>query len=439
MHDIINRSYQCGSYFGGKKMNKSQKDQIEIQDGAIQLAPDNTWCFHYKFLEDDYTISIKKYVKFTTKKQAEREYIKVAKEYRKKIEEIKNTITIDYTFRSYLLFWLYEIQYPKVAPRRKVVLHHVVNHVILPSMQEDISLSKVTPSYLDRLFSVCKTLSLTSGWMSQAVVGAALKTALEDQYLKVNPMNGVHRYPRNIPKQNVIDYQDIPKFLEEAKSFADHCTSSDGEYLEILLALFCGLRRGEIMALRFDDFNAEKQTVSINKQLCYEPNETMNGNKITYNRNKPQIIHAKTKTSCRLLKIHPVIFEELEIRKKRISDNMSNKGYIHDNDGYICLNRYGKFKHDNTITAAIKRISIKCGIPQLNCHGLRHTCATMLLEFGVPLDMISRMLGHSDVNTTLDIYCTTIHGKQDIADLLDNHIILASEESDGNNNAYCQI
>lgn len=418
-------------FFYGGNMSKLTKNQIEINEDAIKMASDNTWYFYYKFLEDNYTISFKKYGDFSSKEQAKKKYVRVVSEYRKQIDNVKNSVHIEYTLKSYLSYWLYGIQFPKVAPRRQCVLDYVVNHIILLSIEEDILLDKITPSYLNELFSRCKKYSQTSGWMAQSVMSTLLKTAVEDQYLHNNPMDAVIRFPRNIPNYHVVPYDKMTSFLKNAKKYADAANTSDGVYLEILLGLLCGLRLGEILALRFEDFDYDNQTVLINKQLACTRDTSYTENGIQYGERKPLIIGAKTKASYRLLKIHPVIFEELEKRKAYIAENMKQKKNIHDYDGYICVNKNGSPKAYGILTMALTRISDFTGIPRMTTHGLRHTCASMLLEFGVPIEEISEMLGHENISTTLDIYCTTIQGKQDIAEMFEKKLILLPDEMDG--------
>lgn len=412
-------------------MSKQEEHLEIIPENAILCASDGTWYFFYKYLDKDYTITFKKYGYYKKKEEAQTKYIHIVSAFKKQIDAIKNSINITFTFKSFMLYWLYEIQYPIVAPRRQVVLHHVVTNIILPSVSENVILSKVTSSYLDEIFIRCKSHSKTSGWMAQSVADCAFKVAIEDQYIKVNPMDGIIRYKRTIPKIDVIQYKDIPRFLEEARSFGTTSPTSDGVYLEILLALFCGLRKGEIMGLKFDDFDEEIQTVTISRQLCYQPEEVITDDGIKFKRKKAVLIKTKSEKSYRRLKIHRIIFEELIKRKRVIEKNMERCDYNHANDGFICLNQKGNFKQDNTLSAATKEIAQRAKITPVSLHDLRHTCASMLLEFGVEIEQISKMLGHKNQSTTLDIYCTTINGKQDIADFLDHEILLIPKDDVG--------
>lgn len=182
------------------------------------------------------------------------------------------------------------------------------------------------------------------------------------------------------------------------------------------------------MGLRFDDFDEKKQTVTIKRQLSYVVEPSIRENGEIFSRKGVATICPKTDSSYRCLKIHPVIFEELEKRRQLIEIYKKRDDYIPDNDGYICILRNGAFKTDSTISSGVKKIALRSGIPPVSCHDLRHTCATMLLEFGVNISEIAKVLGHTNPHTTLDLYCTTTESEQDIADLFDKHLVLTNTE-----------
>ena len=86
-----------------------------------------------------------------------------------------------------------------------------------------------------------------------------MKDAAGDKFISYNPMPETKPYPRAKPKVRVLSKEKLKVFLEAA--------SKNPWYLEILLGLFCGLRKGEILGLKFQDFDFEKQTVRISRQL----------------------------------------------------------------------------------------------------------------------------------------------------------------------------
>lgn len=81
----------------------------------------------------------------------------------------------------------------------------------------------------------------------------------------------------------------------------------------------------------------------------------------------------------------------------------------------------GELISSKTVTEGLYKICKKNGLPKISAHGLRHLCATILLEQNVPLEEISHILGHASVSTTFDIYCGEIQGRDNILDFLSSN------------------
>lgn len=206
-------------------------------------------------------------------------------------------------------------------------------------------------------------------------------------------------------------------------------------YFEILLALICGLRTGEILGLKYSDFHKKSHTLSIERQYTrdyhYEKGDSKTEKTSKVYSSGRSFKPPKTLNSNRCLIVPPVIFEELKIRKKeneRIIAKTGNRKF----EDYVCLGIYGNVKSDSTLNAGIKSITKACNLPSISMHTLRHMCATALIELNIPLEKISEVLGHKNVNTTFDIYCgimdgheqikTTVSGTMDPAIAFTNHL-----------------
>ena len=192
-------------------------------------------------------------------------------------------------------------------------------------------------------------------------------------------------------------------------------------YLEVLLALFAGLRKGEIMGLNFSDFNEEKQTVKIERQI------TRNYEVIVKNSQSYKILTSeqslkppKSFNSYRTLKINRIIFEELKIRKQENEELFKKLPEDAQSwKGYVCVGPKGNIKSDGTCNGGLERICLRNGLPKVTMHDLRHMFATILIEQDVPLDKISKLMGHKSVATTFEIYCGIIGANQEIAKTID--------------------
>lgn len=257
----------------------------------------------------------------------------------------------------------------------------------------------VTTKFLDDLIDECDGYSKCSAAMAYKVIHLALTDALNDGYLK------------NSPKITILTKEQVKIFLAAAKEY-------HSIYLEVLLALFCGLRKGEIMGLKYKDFDFLQHTVSINRQITRDYDVVIDRTyKIATQRlsTKPP----KSYSSYRTLIISAFIFDELEIRKKE-NEEILKITENHEWAEYICLGVKGNIKSDGTYTEAIKRICKRNGLPHITMHGLRHMLATILIEQGVSLEKISKLMGHKSVATTFEIYCEIMEAKKEIAKTIDS-------------------
>lgn len=174
-------------------------------------------------------------------------------------------------------------------------------------------------------------------------------------------------------------------------------------YLEILLALFVGLRKGEILGLKYSDFNSENQTVKVERQVTRDYEIVVKGN-LFYKvlSSKQSVKPPKSSCSYRILRIHNIIFQELEIRKK---ENMQLFEKLGEDEpewkDFICIGPKGNIKGETTCNAALERMCERNSLSKIGMHDLRHIFATILIEQGMQLEEISKIMGHKALQQPL--------------------------------------
>jgi integrase len=151
------------------------------------------------------------------------------------------------------------------------------------------------------------------------------------------------------------------------------------------LALFCGMRRSEILALKESDINITFKTVSITKSRHRV-------------KDKDIVKATKTEKSNRNIAVPDFVIEDIN----RLLETHRSFKYQHTD--YLLQDGFGKPMTPSALTQQIYRIEDKAGLPHVSLHDLRHTFASMLNSVHVDIAMISRELGHSNINTTFGLY-----------------------------------
>lgn len=350
---------------------------------------------------------------FATKKLAETSYEESEVLFRKEITRIKRLTNIQYTFTEYLDYWFQKIYLPVSNSSAKVGYAWTIYQIIYPKVERDILLGMVTPEFLNNLIAQCSDYCDCAGAMAYKVIHVALKDALDDGYLRKDPLSELKRYYWNAPNITILTKKQIQTFLAAAHEY-------HSIYLEVLLALFCGLRTGEILGLKFTDFDETEQTVTIERQVTRDY-EVLVKEDHTYRHITQRKSSKPPKSICsyRTLKIPTFIFKELSIRKnenKIIEEKSGNAEYL----DYICIGPNGNIKSDSTCRAALKRITKRTVLPRITMHGLRHMFATILIEQNVSLEKISKLMGHKSVLTTFELYCGVMESQKEIAETIEN-------------------
>ena len=390
----------------------------QINEKGIIFYENGTWNIIIKYVNfNTYTIEYVNKAGFQTYAEAEKAANEADENYKTQIARVKKLTNIRYTFLEYLDYWYQKIYLPDAISSIKVGYCWTIYSIIKPNAKKDILLGMVSSTYLNELLESCAGYCQSAGAMASKIIRVALKDAIDDGYLKGNPLTGMKKYYWNPPKLVIYSKEQLRVLLQAAYEY--HTI-----YLEVLLALFAGLRKGEIMGLNFSDFNEEKQTVKIERQI------TRNYEVIVKNSQSYKILTSeqsskppKSFNSYGTLKINRIIFEELKIRKQENEELFKKLPEDAQSwKGYVCVGPKGNIKSDGTCNGGLERICLRNGLPKVTMHDLRHMFATILIEQDVPLDKISKLMGHKSVATTFEIYCGIIGANQQISKLLDDSL-----------------
>lgn len=222
------------------------------------------------------------------------------------------------------------------------------------------------------------------------VVHGALEQAFKEGKVAKNVSDLVKLPKKTKPEISILSLEQVQEFLDAAKS--------DRLYAAFLLELNTGLRRGEVLGLRWKDidFNRGKFTVRQTVQRVKVPN----GDR------KTQIIFGtpKTNRSKRSLPLPPEVIKELKAHKARINQERLAAGKAYENKDLVFCNELGQPLDPRAFTKKYERMLETAGLEKVTFHSLRHTVAILAIKNGVPVKTVQDLLGHEDFSTTMNLY-----------------------------------
>ena len=280
--------------------------------------------------------------------------------------------------------------------RRTIELH------VVPAIGA-VPLQKLTPEHLDTFYAEL----LTSGRRNGKGGGLSVKTvrnihtmlhkALADAARKGTVLRNVAAVadpprlssaPR--PEINVWDAKQLKQFLEEI--------SSHRLYPALYLLATTGMRRGEVLGLRWSDVDLDGHSISVTRALVI----------IAY---EAQLSDVKTGQGRRTIDLEPKTIAVLRAWKKRqMKERMLTN--VRPATDLIFAHPDGSWINPDYFSQVFDRHLARSDLPRIRLHDLRHTHASILLKQGVPLKVVSERLGHSNPAFTLSVYQHLLPGMQ---------------------------
>jgi integrase len=297
------------------------------------------------------------------------------------------------TVREYLVDrWLPALE-PTVRPATYRRYLDVVRHHVLPTLG-GLRLSKLSALDLQALYAdrLATGLSPTTVHHLHAVLHRALGQAMRLGLLERNVCDLVDAPRRAAPLVQAWDARHVVKVLD----------IGDATDLAALwrVALLCGLRRGELLGLKWEDVDLEQGTLAVRRSLIRGKGGTW------------QLGEPKTASGRRSIALDATCVAAL--RKHRAAQNAERLrlGPVWEDLGFVFTNETGGPLHVNALMVRYERLVREAGVPRIRFHDLRHTSATLALVQGIHPKIVQERLGHSTVAMTLDRYSHVTPGLQ---------------------------
>ena len=297
----------------------------------------------------------------------------------------------DMAFSDYMRYWLKMMRTAVTETTYSSYCFNVEKHIIPYFEPLGVTLAGLQPRQIQSFYlHEAETLKNTSILRFHANLHKALKYAVRIDLIASNPVDKVDRPKPQAFMASYYSAEEMEKLFEAAQ----------GHKLELIiqLAAFYGLRRAEVMGLRWEAIDFEAKTLTIRHIVT---STRIDGKKILVEADR-----AKTKSSLRTLPLVPPIRDRLLMLKGQQDTyrRLCGKSYNRDYLGYLCVDEIGNIIRPNYVSEQFPKLLVKNGLRPIRFHDLRHSCASLLLANGVPMKQIQEWLGHSDFSTTANIY-----------------------------------
>lgn len=248
--------------------------------------------------------------------------------------------------------------------------------------------------------------------------------AVRDGVIRTNPSDGVMAQIKKMPGKNHGVRHALT--LEQQRAFMGYI-ENDIRF-ENWVALFkfllgTGCRIGEAIGIRWDDIDFQKRSISINHSLVYYSREYKDHQICSFSISLP-----KTEAGIRIIPMMDTVYTALKKEYAKQQENGFSGVNIDGMTGFVFTNRFGNVHNPQTINRAIKRIyeaynaeevvkAVKehrepLLIPHFSCHHLRHTFCSRFCENETNLKVIQAVMGHANIETTMDIYAEVTEKKK---------------------------
>ena len=354
-------------------------------EGCIYRRKDGRWCAQV-------SLNGKRITKYAKTQHECRDWVKQT------LDKIEHGLTFEgaqLSLERYMQSWLSG----KELSRRSSTVRNYRRYTdlyILPALGK-LRLQAIVPAHIRQLYlrlqvegKGARTIQLV-----HVTLRCAFAQAVKEGLIGYNPLEAVERPKVETKQFQIFTEEQARKFMMTAK----------GHPYEALfyLALTTGMRKGEILGLKWSDVDWEKSMLRVERQL--QP-VSFNGGALA---------PTKTKSGRRQIKLGKGLLAMLELHRQRQETQKLLAGDRWKENGMIFTTSIGTYIDQTKVSREFKRILREADLPDIRFHDLRHTSLSFLLDRGTPVNTVQNRAGHSKASITTDIYGHSMAHSQDEA------------------------
>jgi integrase len=297
---------------------------------------------------------------------------------------------------EYLGRWLQDYAWPNLAPKTAEGYEYIVRRHVIPALGS-MRLTQLRPEHLQRYYSekLSGGLSAQTVRHHHAALHKALQTAVEWGILSRNPVSAISPPRVQRPEMRTWGKDDITRFLEAAKGTP--------YYALFYTALFTGMRRSELLALRWYDVDLVLAQVHVSRSL-----HRLRGGSTA-------VRSPKTAKRRRTVALPPSAMLLLREHREKQGCQRAMLGISLSGDDLVFAHVDGKPLVPDSVTHAWIKLARRVCLEPIRLHDARHSHASLMLKQGIHPKIVQERLGHSSIAVTLDTYSHVAPGLQEAA------------------------
>jgi integrase len=317
------------------------------------------------------------------------------------------------TVGEYLTAWI-DAHARKIKPTTLNRYRELIKDYLVPRLGS-IKLQELKPLHVEQFYNSMaeqvgvagKHLAPRTARQAGAILKTALKQAVEvENLITINPATRVKLPKSNSVTPTPFNFSELKQFLDVARSHR--------LYFYFRLSAYTGARRGELLALKWADFDGK--TINLTKNRTSIGNEVIEQNTTKGGNNGQRRVPLDNETIEQ--------FKEHRTKQLNEASKLMKLG-AWNNTGYVFTQENGLPLYTNTVSDLYRKLIKKAGLRHNRLHDLRHAHATELLRLGEPLHVVANRLGHRDAMVTATIYA---HVSSEQAETASERFASASRE-----------
>lgn len=297
--------------------------------------------------------------------------------------------------RDYAIYWL-ELVKTHVRASTIEGYETVLRNHIIPRLGA-MSLKDLTPDRVDQFYAelLVDDVGLHTIGLCHRTLHVMLEKAVKYSFILRNPAHGAIVPQAPVTEMSVLDEEQVNRFL----------MAGMGTRYEALfrLAVTTGMRQGELFGLKWADISWQRGVLYVRRQVHRVKGAGM------------QFSEPKTKAGKRTIKLGEGMLQALREHKQRQEIERAAAGNRWQEADLMFTSKYGGCLDQSNVRREFYAILDIAGLAKMRFHDLRHTAASLMLNNGIPVLVVSKILGHSKPSVTLDIYGHLYNEMQDEA------------------------